>query len=410
MRSYKEAVAFAEMARIQRKLRSGDATAIEKERYQYLLQRNDAGVSARLYPSSPAPILCTQTVEREEEWQATNCTDVMWKRGVPPTLASIQIRPPINDVLNAPGKHNISPPEKRRCHLNSETQYTSYLKSMPIAQLQALRMAQERVAQCNDTERIPSHQVRVISPKTMTNSSSKTTHIFDSCVDQKKRLLAPVPMRETGANNRKHLISEASASKESSALIGILRNHKSVPTPSSYQSPKIDATAFMRAMRASQVTRGQQKSLLDALRGCSGSDLQRSAFESIKNHSKNQHQTKEVSSPPPAQVSASTTSQEEASRARRLAWMRSAKEIMSQSLSPSVLRKDIRSNPNVSTTHLLRRIGNPHRRVIHQMLRDQNKRILNEMKKQVAIKSASPPIASPSTVAASPVATGMVFK
>ena len=76
---------------------------------------------------------------------------------------------------------------------------------------------------------------------------------------------------------------------------------------------------------------------------------------------------------------------------RRLAGMHSTTAMLTQRLPPDLMKKAIKSNPNMSTTHLLRRFGNPHRRVVHQMLRDQNAKIIREMKKRqgAAITKAS---------------------
>ena len=55
--------------------------------------------------------------------------------------------------------------------------------------------------------------------------------------------------------------------------------------------------------------------------------------------------------------------------------------MMSQALPPSLSVETFQSNPNMSATHLLRRFGNPHRRVVHQMLREQHERILLDMQR-----------------------------
>jgi hypothetical protein len=403
MRSCKEAVAFAEMARIQRKIRSGNATAVEKERYQYLLQRKESGVSVRLHPNFPSPLDRTQSIEGEEGWHPTQYDDVVWKR-VPPIPTARGIHQPMNHAYQVTGTQIPSPQGNFRLYNVNQASSSSNFKSKS-APFEALRLARERAANWNETESKNAYQVRLISPNKPASPLIKAGQLVDASVNGKKRLHAPIPMRDNDANKRQKPISNNSSCKESSAIIGILRNHKT-SSPPSQQISKIDPSAFMRAMRASQVTRGQQRSLLEALRaGSSSSFSKRSAFESLKSPSKKMEPEKD--SPPPQPKSPSSVSREEETRTRRLAWMRSAKEIMSQNLSPSVLRKDIKSNPNVSTTHLLRRIGNPRRRVIHQMLRDQNKRILEEMKQQVATKAAFSPNASPPTVPPSPVAVAI---
>ncbi|KAL3908952.1 MAG: hypothetical protein SGARI_002831, partial [Bacillariaceae sp.] len=293
---------------------------------------------------------------------------------------------------------------------------------------------------------------------------------------EQKRVHAPVPVR----NQLEQVVKRQKIEKPAGAAPskGILRNTKPAfqpPTkkPSSLIA-KIDPTAFLRAMRASAATRGQQEHILTALRSTSSSsssdDTRRSAFDShrkgttqslksqaalaakaptrpikrgkdvvpsqraintasppsmrsrsspIKKASSPQarktsspHAT--IASPPalrkqlaaPAQKPASPSvdkiqatstekprsprSVEEETKMRRLAGMQSTTAMLTQTLPPDLMQKAIKSNPNMSTTHLLRRLGNPHRRVVHQMLRDQNVKIIREMKKRQGAKTKAP--------------------
>ncbi|KAL3904025.1 MAG: hypothetical protein SGILL_010226, partial [Bacillariaceae sp.] len=102
-------------------------------------------------------------------------------------------------------------------------------------------------------------------------------------------------------------------------------------------------------------------------------------------------------SPPADKIQATSTekprsprSVEEETKMRRLAGMQSTTAMLTQTLPPDLMKKAIKSNPNMSTTHLLRRLGNPHRRVVHQMLRDQNVKIIREMKKRQGVKTKAP--------------------
>lgn len=91
----------------------------------------------------------------------------------------------------------------------------------------------------------------------------------------------------------------------------------------------------------------------------------------------------------PTEKPRSPRSFEEETKMRRLAGMQSTTAILTQTLPPHLMKKAIKSNPHMSTTHLLRRFGNPHRRVVHQMLRDQNEKIIREMKKMQLITAKS---------------------
>ena len=281
-----------------------------------------------------------------------------------------------------------------------------------------------------------------------------------------KRVYAPVPLRTRPEHTAKrHKIEKAAGAAPAR---GILRHAKPASQPPGTRKQpsliaKIDPTAFLRAMRASAATRGQQEHILTVLRATSSSSSdgsRRSAFDShqkkatrdletqtalaakapsrpikksfaplIKKGAMTQRVTNTPSPPakrsrssptspqatitsppvlrkelaPPAQKPASPPvgkvqatpiekprsprSVEEETKMRRLAGMQSTTAMLTQTIPPDLMKKAIKSNPNMSTTHLLRRLGNPHRRVVHQMLRDQNAKIIREMKKKQLAKT-----------------------
>ena len=181
-------------------------------------------------------------------------------------------------------------------------------------------------------------------------------------------------------------------------LVGQGRSSSTHPPQPTY-SDHGSSLALLDALRASKATRGHHQ-------------LSKTMFRSVVD-----------------QLKSNPQDEEGVRAARRLTGMKGTAAIMSPS-APFALSSATGMGPgsvvcrlsspsscnastNMSAQHILRRIGNPHRRVVHQMLREQNERILCEMKRQTiesmsrpsssgAVSAVSAVSASPTTVAARP--------
>eukprot|EP00529_Nitzschia_sp_RCC80_P030725 CAMPEP_0113523636 /NCGR_PEP_ID=MMETSP0014_2-20120614/45806_1 /TAXON_ID=2857 /ORGANISM="Nitzschia sp." /LENGTH=290 /DNA_ID=CAMNT_0000421729 /DNA_START=108 /DNA_END=977 /DNA_ORIENTATION=- /assembly_acc=CAM_ASM_000159 len=130
--------------------------------------------------------------------------------------------------------------------------------------------------------------------------------------------------------------------------------------------------------------------LLDALR----------ASKATRGH---HQQSKTMFSSVVDQLKTNPQDEEGVRAARRLTGMKGTAAIMSPSapfalssatrMGSSSSSSSCNTSTNMSAQHILRRIGNPHRRVVHQMLREQNERVLVEMKRKT-IESMSRPSSS----------------
>ena len=138
--------------------------------------------------------------------------------------------------------------------------------------------------------------------------------------------------------------------------------------------------ALFDALRASKATRGHHQ-------------LSKTMFSSVVD-----------------QLKSNPQDEEGVRAARRLTGMKGTAAIMSP-FTPSALSSaaglgssasassSCNTSTDMSARHILRRIGNPHRRVVHQMLREQNERILYEMKRKTT-ESMSRPSSSGALAAA----------
>jgi hypothetical protein len=169
--------------------------------------------------------------------------------------------------------------------------------------------------------------------------------------------------------------------EEASKLVGMLRRNSSARSgPSSLQlhqhhphhhdlSSSITASFILGVSNPE----GSNSALLNALR----------ASKATRGH---HQQSKTMFSSVVADPSSKTNVEE--AKARRLTGMQETAAILSQSapvaLSSATTLESSSKNTstNMSAHHMLRRLGNPHRRVVHQMLREQHERILREMKRK----------------------------
>eukprot|EP00539_Tryblionella_compressa_P022228 CAMPEP_0178884230 /NCGR_PEP_ID=MMETSP0747-20121128/14586_1 /TAXON_ID=913974 /ORGANISM="Nitzschia punctata, Strain CCMP561" /LENGTH=281 /DNA_ID=CAMNT_0020552577 /DNA_START=39 /DNA_END=881 /DNA_ORIENTATION=- len=235
----------------------------------------------------------------------------------------------------------------------------------------------ERYRQLTSPE-IPtaSCKVKVIAPPHENNEQGVVPRKHEMIGN--KRLYAPVPVGvwgDEGRNTKRQKVTENSSpsmsTKKVSPLVGILRNSK---TPSPSRSPAMQTSALLTAMRASNATREQKKYLMTALRSSPTASEKASAFVSFKANNSSQMLPFNPASKP---------SYEQAAQFRRLTGMQSTAAMLGQTLPPTLLFDAFQSNQTMSTAHLLHRLANPRRRVVHQMLREQNQHILRAMKLQV---------------------------
>ncbi len=169
---------------------------------------------------------------------------------------------------------------------------------------------------------------------------------------------------------------------------GILQTGKPANGPAVAEIPPSlkKPSALLTALRASKATRGQQQHLVKALHASPTTSRMLSRVASARvglseessfcSASNGQHS----SSKEPTNMDGRPSAEEEA-RYHSLTGMQYSAAMMSQALPPSLSVEAFKSNPNMSATHLLRRFGNPHRRVVHQMLREQHERILLDMQR-----------------------------
>jgi hypothetical protein len=151
-------------------------------------------------------------------------------------------------------------------------------------------------------------------------------------------------------------------------------------------------SALVNALRASKATRGQQQHLVKALHASPTTSKMLSRISSalpgpssesslsVGNAPHPQHNESSLVGRPPAEGGA---------RYHSLAGMEYSAAMLSQALPPAMSAEAFNSTTSMSTTHLLRRFGNPHRRVVHQMLREQHERILADMKRNARRQSTA---------------------
>lgn len=172
--------------------------------------------------------------------------------------------------------------------------------------------------------------------------------------------------------------------EEASKLVQILRRSCSSRGPSPPQPPT-DATnctmsnpSSRNSSTSSSSSSSSNVALLNALR----------ASKATRGH---HQQSKTMFA---SRIDVKSQNEEEA-KARRLTGIQGTATILcDQSVPPALSGTTFDSSSNTSTnmsaTHMLRRLGNPHRRVVHQMLREQHERILRDMKRtaQEAVTSS----------------------
>ncbi|KAL3905145.1 MAG: hypothetical protein SGILL_009797 [Bacillariaceae sp.] len=476
MRNYGYDIALAEMDRIRAKIQDGRATQAEKLRYQQLLSHpqlfaqtrtnHQGGLSSGfssgqipIAPKGPAP--STQQGHDEKKKPKRKYT---YK--APSVAATIPYVRPIATIMS---------------RAKGSQEKMVFYDMYPAATLEEAVAKKNSPVQDEHPKTKPYH-VRVIDPtkETKMSATAAATTVAPAKAPSppqsssgSKRVHAPVPVRgqQQQSSTKRQKVETKGVAAATAPSKGILRQTKpSAKSAANRKQPslvsKIDPTVFLRAMRASAATRGQQEHILTAFRASSSStDERRSAFESLQKRTAqdvkvreaqgmalpSQQSTKtagamgsgsrspptsrraspqaKVPSPPvvkrklspPAQNSSSPVTKssykpiekppsprsvEEEAKIRRLAGMKSTTAMLAQTLPPALVKKAIKTNPHMPTTHLLRRFGNPHRRVVHQMLRDQNEKIIRAMKKKqgnVTKSDASPkedPVAAPAKAVA----------
>jgi hypothetical protein len=460
--------AHSEVESLHGKIKDGSATDAEKMRYQELLSQH-----AQLHPDS-----YEARVARAREYAGYSInpspTAPMTSTGPVP----IAPNGPLPDKNYGARKYRSKKPSQKTCAMPYVRPIATIMSKAKGAQDKVvfydmypaahLQKASSPPVQIDGANQL--YHVKLIEPtkETKTTTTATTTTRPSSPAQGQKRVHAPVPIRQEPAAKHQKMENPAAASAPAK---GILRNNTPTLQPPTRRQPsllaRIDPTAFLRAMRASAATRGQQEHILTALRASSASsssssssnDGRRSAFDSLQKritqdlharanlavntssrsiekafvrsankpaafqpasnvpelsakkptptaYRSRSSSSSQASSPPtilaspPAQNSASppavrghapssdkplppsTRSVEEETKMRRLAGMKSTTAMLTQTLPPDLIQNAIKFNPSMSTTHLLRRFGNPHRRVVHQLLRDQNEKIIREMKKR----------------------------
>jgi hypothetical protein len=186
-----------------------------------------------------------------------------------------------------------------------------------------------------------------------------------------------------------HEPTSQSSSAQGEILLQTPRKAPSVTSrllsPLSAENP----SPLLAALRASKATRGQQQHLVKALHDSPTTSRMLSRVTSSR-----AGLSSELSVPVgPAQCQhgghQSHSVDGQPSADHTTAGMQYSAAMLSQALPPTMTAESFGSNTNMSATHLLRRFGNPHRRVVHQMLREQHERILNEMKRNARQSSTA---------------------
>jgi hypothetical protein len=195
----------------------------------------------------------------------------------------------------------------------------------------------------------------------------------------KRQKVTPPPLEVTDASSKKH-----------PPLVGILRRSK-IPSPQTTHDQERSSSPILEPHIILAALKHPHSELMQRHVGAFTSPsltARVSAFEELKRRevlaSQLCHQ--KYSSPILAAAAPSLSPPlrslyDDEACLRRLAGMRSTTAMLAQTLPPSVKYEALKSKTNMSAAHILRRFGNPHRRVVHQMLREQHQRILMDMRK-----------------------------
>jgi hypothetical protein len=242
---------------------------------------------------------------------------------------------------------------------------------------QELERYRQLASAASETPKTSSSE-KVISQPTDHLSSGKNQN-DGATTNGTKRLHAPVPVGQQREQQQLDRSKRQKVAPKGShhLLVGILRNNtKSI----SYQKTKIGSPTLKldHGSRESSPHQYQQFQVRVSPSESVISPTKTSAFvtvDNIRNH--------QLSSSPPLS-SSSREPFEEAAALRRMIGMRSTTAMLAQTLPPSLSYMALAARTDMSTTHILRRLGNPHRRVVHRMLREQHSKILTAMKAQAS--------------------------
>lgn len=211
-----------------------------------------------------------------------------------------------------------------------------------------------------------------------------TKRKFDSVREEADRITGNGKWQRMEVAHSK--VDELCRSYPPSIETGIMRTAKATSCPSAEISASVKKpSALLDALRASKATRGQQQHLVKALHASPTTSKMLSRVASARVVLSRDSSISSASSGQNTPGEDSTTvgrpSAQEEARYHSLTGMQYSAAMMSQALPASLSVEAFQSNPNMSATHLLRRFGNPHRRVVHQMLREQHERILSDMQR-----------------------------